>query len=226
MRKKTLAMACLIILLFQLSGVSVAIAEVPFVVECTADVYEGPTAASKIIGKMRAGQIYYTSEADRQGTWIPVYFEDLESEQHAQGWIDESTLDLPSTPHADNTQANPQGYVLCQSLTIRKSPDTTATALFSMEYQDTFDILDETGDWYQARYRGMERDVLGYVLSDYALKDPAHIELSVETPAYAYPSPDAKRVALLEAGSNYAIIARIDGYAVISVRGASAFIEQ
>lgn len=43
--------------------------------------------------------------------------------------------------------------------------------------------------------------------------------------SYAYPAPDAKREALLAAGSQYAVIARVDDYAAISIRGASAFIK-
>lgn len=226
MRKRKTALVCLLVIAGHLLCIGTSFAEVPFVMESTADVYEEPTANSKIIGKVRAGQVYYTSEADRQGTWMPVYYEDMEFGQHAQGWIDESKLDLPPTPYTENAQANPQGYVLCQSLTIREAPDTAAAPRYCMEYGETFDILGETGDWLQVRYRGMERDVTGYVLSGYVLKDPSYIELSFETPAYAYPSPDAKRVALLEAGSNYAIIARIDGYVVISVRAASAFIKE
>lgn len=226
MHRRTKTWTCVLVIISQLLIVSMAFAEIPFVMESTADVHEEPAANSKTIGKMRAGQVYYTSEADRQGTWMRVYYEDMEFGQHIQGWIDENTLSLPSTPYTENVQANSQGYVLCQSLTIREAPDTAAAPRFSMEYGDNFDILAEVGDWFQVRYRGMERDVTGYVLSSYALKDPFYIGLSAETPAFAYPSPDAKRVALLEAGARYAVIAKVDGYLVISLRGASAFIKE
>lgn len=226
MRALKAIFVCLLIVIGHLLFTSAAFAEVPFLMESTADVYEKPAANSKIIGKMRAGQVYYTSEANRLGTWMPVYYEDMEFGLHVEGWIDESTLDLPPTPYTENAQANSQGYVLCQSITMREAPDTAAAPRFSMEYGQAFDILAETGDWFLVRYRGMERDVTGYILSSYVLKDPSYIELSADTPAFAYPSSEAKRVALLEAGARYAVIAKVDGYVVISLRGASAFIKE
>lgn len=226
MRKKKKAVGCLLVAAMLLLCISAAYAEVLYVMASTADVYEQPSADSRIVGKMRAGQLYYTAEGDRRGSWMPVYFEDMEFEQHVQGWIDESRLALASAPYGDYTPAGAQGYVLCQQLTIRERPDTAAAALFSMAYGDTFDIVDEGGDWYHVRYQGMERDVVGYVLKSYVLKDAAFMELVAETPAYAYPAADAKRVALLNAGDRYAVIARVNGYVVISLRGASAFIRE
>ena len=47
-----------------------------------------------------------------------------------------------------------------------------------------------------------------------------------ETAVYAYPGEDAPRVGLLSDGEAHPVIARLDGYIVISLRGASGFVRE
>ena len=64
----------------------------------------------------------------------------------------------------------------------------------------------------------------GYVSSAYVLLDPEWYESDAATPIYAYPSEDAKRVALMPRGKRVAVITETDDYYVVSLRGAAGFI--
>ena len=74
--------------------------------------------------------------------------------------------------------------------------------------------------WFTVELNGQT----GYVRSEYLLYDCRWYTAVSATPVYAYPSPDAPRVALLDKNSAYPIIAEYNGYLVISLRGASGFV--
>lgn len=58
----------------------------------------------------------------------------------------------------------------------------------------------------------------------YVLLDPKYYTTGRQTPAYTYASPNAKRVGLIDPGVKLAIISEVDGYYIVSLRGACAFI--
>ena len=87
-------------------------------------------------------------------------------------------------------------------------------------------ILEESGSWYHVVYRdgdGMRRS--GFVRKEYVLMNPTYFTPEGETPVYAMPSGDAKRVGLIDGGTSYPVIGLYDGFLVISLRGASGFVE-
>ena len=126
----------------------------------------------------------------------------------------------------------PNGYVLCETLTLRESPDVTAPAMTTLTYGEQPTIIEEEEGWYQvvSSIRDPQTGMIvgrmqGWVRAEYLLDSPAFFPPDAETPVYALPATDAKRVALLDADSGpYAIIAEYADYWVISLRGASGFV--
>lgn len=134
----------------------------------------------------------------------------------------------------DEWNGYPNGYVLCETLSLRETPDNTAPVLYALTYGQKTTIIETKDNWCQViasvwdPQTGMVTDRRqGWVRAEYLLEDPTFFTPDVETPVYALPAPDAKRVALLDAGSGpYAVIAAYEGYLAVSLRGASGFIVQ
>ena len=118
------------------------------------------------------------------------------------------------------------GFVLCQSLTVRESASASARAVLTLAYGDTVDILAQDGVWAKVSAGDGAQRVTGYVRGEYLLADPAMYVSAGETAVYAYPGEDAPRVGLLSDGEAHPVIARLDGYIVISLRGASGFVRE
>lgn len=116
------------------------------------------------------------------------------------------------------------GFVLCQSLTMRESASASAKAVYTLVYGDTVDILAQDGVWTQVSAQAGAQRVTGWVRGEYLLTDPAQYVSAGETAVYAYPGEGAPRVGLLADGETHPVIARLDGYIVISLRGASGFV--
>lgn len=56
------------------------------------------------------------------------------------------------------------------------------------------------------------------------LVNPSYFHPEGETPVYAAPSVDSKRIGLISEGASYPIIGEYNGFLVISLRGASGFV--
>lgn len=121
------------------------------------------------------------------------------------------------------------GYVLCESLTVRESASPGAPSAATLSYGEMFAIVQDDGEWMQILYRLKDAEGMmylqGWVRSAYVIANPAWFTPTAETPVYAMPSADAPRVGLIDSGK-YAVIGEMDGYAVISLRGASGFVKQ
>lgn len=127
----------------------------------------------------------------------------------------------PSNP-GNSTSSYGTGYVLCESLSVRTQPNSANDAFAQLSYATTFSILAVDGIWYKVNCDG----TVGWVNGQYVLINPQYYYTQNETAAYAYPNANAQRVGLIDANKQLAIIADIDGYYVVSMRGASAFIKK
>lgn len=114
-------------------------------------------------------------------------------------------------------------YVLCDSLTLRAKPDLNSKSLRQLSHGQKLLVSMREGEWYHVY---LSEHVEGWVKQEYVLINPALYITEAETPAYAYGSPYAPRVALLSKGDTLPIIHSTDGYYVVSLRGASAWIEK
>ena len=118
------------------------------------------------------------------------------------------------------------GFVLCQTLTMRESAAASAKAVHTLVYGDTVDILAQDGVFTQVAAGDGAQRVRGWVRGEYLLVDPVMYVSAGETAVYAYPGEDAPRVGLLSGGETHPVIARLPGYIVISLRGASGFVRE
>lgn len=117
------------------------------------------------------------------------------------------------------------GFVLCESLSLRERPITTAVALTTLPYGVTCEILDGNDSWYIVAYNAPDGyRYEGYVRNAYVLANPQYFHASAETAVYAMPSVEAKRVGLIDAGTSYPIVGEMGDYYAISLRGASGFV--
>lgn len=128
------------------------------------------------------------------------------------------------TPPDDAALAHPleTALVLCQSLTLREQPDVSGTALTSLPYGT---LLTCTGEMHPGWLEVTADGQTGWVREEFLLLDPQTITFSAETPVLAWPSPDAPWIGLLDAGTSAPVLGKCDGYTVISLRGASGFVQ-
>ena len=115
------------------------------------------------------------------------------------------------------------GYVLCDSLTLRSKPDINSKSLRSLKNGQKLLISMREGEWYHVY---VSEHVEGWVKSEYVLVNPPLYVTEAETPAYAYGSRYAPRVALLSKNETLPIIHTTEDYYIISLRGASAWVEK
>ncbi|MDR0928322.1 MAG: SH3 domain-containing protein [Oscillospiraceae bacterium] len=215
----------LVLLLVLALGMGGAQAEDYWMLNAQTNIYAHHDTHSSVIAVADSGTIYTIINATQVERWIKIAYSDPITGVHTEGWINESLLAVPSTVYADATgQSLSTGFVLCETLTLRETPSTLSARVGFMEYSATFDILEESNGWYRVQYHGVERLAEGWVQSAYVLKDPAYYAASVETPVLAYPAADAKRVGLIDPGTELAIIAETDDYYIVSLRSASGFI--
>jgi len=114
-------------------------------------------------------------------------------------------------------------YVLCDSLTLRAKPDLNSKSLRSLSHGQKLLVSMREGEWYHVY---VSEHVEGWVKSEYVLVNPPLYVTEAETPAYAYGSQYAPRVALISKNETLPIIHSTEGYYVVSLRGASAWIEK
>lgn len=139
----------------------------------------------------------------------------------SEEWVEE---------HWDNGEWDgvQRGYVLCNTLTMRLEPSESAAALCALDYGAKLYVYlpnDNNDEWYHVVYMPENAEhAEGYLKGAYVLLDPEWYAPTVNTPIYAYPTEDAKRVALMPRGKRVAIIYKTDEYYIVSLRGASGYI--
>ena len=164
-------------------------------------------------------------ETNGQIEWEKIAY--LEDGVEKTGWIVGNPGVLAAAGALAGSEADAvPGFVLCQSLTVRESASASAWAVHTLVYGETVDILAQDGVWTQVLAGEGAQRVTGWVRGEYLLADPAMYVSEGETAVYAYPGEDAPRVGLLADGETHPVIARLSGYTVISLRGASGFVRE
>ena len=164
-------------------------------------------------------------ETNGQIEWEKIAY--MEDGVEKTGWIVGNPGVLADAGALAGSEADAvPGFVLCQSLTMRESASASAKAVHTLVYGDTVDILAQDGVFTQVAAGDGAQRVRGWVRGEYLLVDPAMYVSAGETAVYAYPGEDAPRVGLLSGGETHPVIARLSGYIVISLRGASGFVRE
>ena len=126
-----------------------------------------------------------------------------------------------SPEHDDLPHPMETALVLCESLTLRDAPQTSANALASLPYGTEITC---TSSWHPGWLEATVNGQTGWVRREFVLLDPQYVTFNAETPVLAWPSPDAPWIGLLDAGTKAAVMGEYGGYTVISLRGASGFV--
>ena len=164
-------------------------------------------------------------ETNGQIEWEKIAY--MEDGVEKTGWIVGNPGVLADAGALAGSEADAvPGFVLCQSLTMRESASASAKAVHTLVYGDTVDILAQDGVFTQVAAGDGAQRVRGWVRGEYLLVDPVMYVSAGETAVYAYPGEDAPRVGLLSGGETHPVIARLSGYIVISLRGASGFVRE
>lgn len=172
-------------------------------------------------------------DSDSPIEWIRISYCDREGNVQ-QGWIVANTdvitgINMSVFDDTSNEEYNGYdlGFVLCESLSLRENPDAASDIIHTMSYGTYCTVLAESGSWYNVTYRNEEHlRYSGWVKKEYVLVNPDCFVPDGETPVYAMPCGGAKRVGLINGETSYPIIGEIDGFLVISLRGASGFVEK
>jgi hypothetical protein len=134
-----------------------------------------------------------------------------------------------STPQPDPTPFPQvrQGFLACDEATLRREPAPDAARMTTLRYASVFDVLAESGGWYQILYIGSNKSHWqGWIEGDGLLVDPDYFEAAAPTAALAAPNLNAARLGILEPGDRRPILGESDTYYIISWSGASAFVRK
>ena len=173
---------------------------------------------------------FLSGVAETVGEWTfrVSVFENQEMSKH-NNLIFTTLVTLRVNPaNHSQAEANPpstgdSGYILCETLSARSSPDASSNLMFSLTYGNWVQIMQKQGAWYQIIWNGKR----GWVRNEYVLINPEIFYPYAETAVYALPDKNAKRVGLLSASDiGYPIISQYGDFWVISLRGACGFVEK
>lgn len=163
--------------------------------------------------------------------WIRVSYQDSYGSMR-QGWIVAnpnviSGIKMSVFDETKNEEYNGYdlGFVLCESLSLKENPNALSKTLDTLEYGTNCTIVEENDSWYKVVYLGkQDQRPSGWVRKDYVLVNPSYFTPDGETPVYAIPSADSKRIGLILDTESYPIIDEYNGFLAISLRGASGFV--
>lgn len=127
-------------------------------------------------------------------------------------------------PHGEG-QIGLQAVVLCESLTVRQKPATSAKAVKKLNYGDLIIVVNQSDGWSECFLSDSEDEgPAGWVISDYLIVDPAWYRTDEATPVYAWNETTAPKVALLDANTTLPILKADGEWLIVSLRGAAGWI--
>ena len=113
-----------------------------------------------------------------------------------------------------------RAVVLCENLSVCDERD--GSVIDKLYFGDTFMTGESWDGWAKCSYADGSKT--GWVRSDYIVIDPAYYLTDAQTAVYSYGYTMAPRVALLDGGTKLPIIAEMEDWYVVSLRGASGWI--
>lgn len=136
---------------------------------------------------------------------------------HAQ-----ESVDWPG--QADPEHIAHSAYVLCESLTVRESPEYGAKTLKILLYGQTFLTVEKRNGWLNVTNESGTEN--GWVRAEYVLEEPDYLVLDKDAKAYACDDETAPVVGYLDKGTKLAIIRTDPCWYLVSLRGAVAWIRR
>ena len=128
-------------------------------------------------------------------------------------------------PHGEG-QIGLQAVVLCDSLTVRRQPNTSSTVVTTLDYGALPIVMEQSDGWAYCSLGDSEDSDMGWVNADYITIDPAWYRTDEKTPVYAWDDTAAPKVALLSAGTTLPILKEDGKWLIVSLRGATGWIRK
>ena len=128
-------------------------------------------------------------------------------------------------PHGEG-QIGLQAVVLCDELTVRKEPSTSAKTVEKLDYGFLPIVTDVKDGWARVVLGDSEDALVGWVNADYIAIDPAWYRTEQKTTVYAWNSTSALKVALLDKNTTLPILKEEGDWLIVSLRGAVGWIKK
>lgn len=137
-------------------------------------------------------------------------------------------------PEEPGQQIGYQAVVLCEKLTLREEPRSSAAEVKTLRYgdlpivvgADRPDGMKEENGFVYCTLGDSEDSPCGWINASYILVNPAWYVPDGETPVYAWNETDAPRVALLDQDTRLPILKEEGDWYLVSLRGAVGWIQR
>lgn len=141
------------------------------------------------------------------------------------GYMPRTSIGIPAE---EEWQGYDTGVVLCETLSLRAMPDSTSERIGVLTTGDRFVILTERDGFLLACTRAQDGELYktGWVQAAYVAKNKGTLTTEAVVHARAFGAEDAPLVAEISAGTTLNCIDQVGEYYVVSLRGASAFIQK
>ncbi|MBQ6594200.1 MAG: SH3 domain-containing protein [Clostridia bacterium] len=117
--------------------------------------------------------------------------------------------------------------VLCESLTVRDAPKSSAKAVDTLHWGDFLLVYKQENGFAECFVSDdVDAGPIGWVNADYIFIDPAWFRTESKTPVYAWDDTDAPRVALLDKGTTLPVLKDEGDWLIVSLRGAAGWIHK
>ena len=137
-------------------------------------------------------------------------------------------------PYEPGQQIGYPAVVLCEKLTLRESPSSSSKAVKTLHYGDLPIVVGadlpegakkENGFVY-CTLGDSEDSPCGWINADYIAVNPAWYVTEKNTSVYAWNNTSAPKVALLDKGTQLAILKEEGNWYIVSLRGAVGWIRK
>ena len=129
-------------------------------------------------------------------------------------------------PARGEGQIGLQAVVLCDELTVREKPSSSAKTVKTLEYGFLPIVMDVSDGWAHVVLGDSEDALEGWVNADYIAIDPAWYRTEKKTTVYAWNSTSALKVALLSKDTTLPILKDEGDWLIVSLRGAVGWIKK
>lgn len=119
-----------------------------------------------------------------------------------------------------------QAVVLCEKLTLREKPSSSAKVIATLEYGNLPIVTEQKDGWARVVLGDSEDSPAGWVNADYIAVDPAWYRAEKSIPVYAWNDLKAPKVALLDKDATLPILKEDGDWLVVSLRGAAGWIHK
>ncbi len=118
-----------------------------------------------------------------------------------------------------------QAVVLCETLTLRQNPSSSAKAVKTLRYGTKIMVTRQSNGWAECVLSDdVNAGPAGWVNADYLAINPAWFRADAKTTAYAWNSTSAPKIALLDKNTLLPVLKVEGNWIVVSLRGAVGFI--